>query len=144
MLLKVFLVLAVLTSALGFSVSGKKVAILQSKGGGHGEIGYALAKALMDKNEVTILQDPACKRTTQPFCQYDSDLVAKGVKISDCDLSDAGAVCGALPGKYRLYECVDEDDVVVARDFSHLTNFSPLCHSFVPFMNSYQDLGMWS
>lgn len=114
--------LAVLTSALGFSVSGKKVAILQSKGGGHGEIGYALAKALMDKNEVTILQDPACKRTTQPFCQYDSDLVAKGVKISDCDLSDAGAVCGALPGKYRLYECVDEDDVVVARDFSHLTS----------------------
>jgi UDP-N-acetylglucosamine:LPS N-acetylglucosamine transferase len=120
----------VLSSALGFSVSGKKVAILQSKGGGHGEIGYALAKALMDKNEVTILQDPACKRTTQPFCQYDSDLVAKGVKISDCDLSDAGAVCGALPGKYRLYECVDEDDVVVARDFSHLTSLPSVTLSF--------------
>lgn len=99
-LLKVLLVLAVLSvSALGFSVSGKKVAILQSKGGGHGEIGFALAKALMGENEVTILQDPACKRTAQPFCQYDSDLVGKGVKISDCDLSDAGAVCGALPGK---------------------------------------------
>ena len=82
------------------AISGKKVAILQSKGGGHGEIGYALAKALMGENEVTILQDPACKRTTQPFCQYDSDLVAKGVKISDCDLADVGAVCSALPGMF--------------------------------------------
>ena len=40
------------------AVSGKKVAILQSKGGGHGEIGFALAKALLGKNEVVILQDP--------------------------------------------------------------------------------------
>ena len=85
------------------AVSGKKVAILQSKGGGHGEIGFALAKALLGKNEVTvILQDPACKKTAQPFCQYDSELVSKGVKIEDCDLSNADAVCSALSGEWDV------------------------------------------
>ena len=97
-------ILATAFLAHGFNgISGKKVAILQSKGGGHGEIGYALAKGLLRENDVTILQDPACKRSSQPFCQYDVDLVPKGVQISDCDLADAEAVCKALSGTcFRL------------------------------------------
>jgi|TARA_A100001015_G_scaffold139666_1_gene154860 nucleoside-diphosphate-sugar epimerase len=104
MFLSLFVVSAfAVLSVHGFSaVSGKKVAILQSKGGGHGEIGFALAKALLDSNEVTILQDPACKRTSQPFCEYDSEIIAKGVKVEDCDLSNADAVCGALPGEWDV------------------------------------------
>ena len=97
-MLRFLLVISTLACCVyGFSaISGKKVAILQSKGGGHGEIGFALAKALLGSNEVTILQDPAAKKETQPFCQYDTDLIAKGVKVEDCDLSNADAVCGAL------------------------------------------------
>ena len=48
------------------------------------------------------MQDPACKKTAQPFCQYDSELVAKGVKIEDCDLSNADAVCSALSGEWDV------------------------------------------
>jgi nucleoside-diphosphate-sugar epimerase len=78
------------------SISGKRVAILQSKGGGHGEIGFSLAKRLLSENEVTILQDPACKRNLQPFCRYEADLIANGVRVDDCDLSDANAVLRSL------------------------------------------------
>jgi nucleoside-diphosphate-sugar epimerase len=74
------------------SVSGKRIMILQSKGGGHAEIGFSLAKRLLSENEVTILQDPACKRNMQPFCRYEADLIAKGVRVDYCDLSDANAV----------------------------------------------------
>lgn len=103
-MLRFLLVISTLACCVyGFSaISGKKVAILQSKGGGHGEIGFALAKALLGSNEVTILQDPAAKKETQPFCQYDTDLIAKGVKVEDCDLSNADAVCGALPGDWDV------------------------------------------
>lgn len=91
-----FIALSILVVTYSLAVSGKSVAILQSKGGGHGEIGYALAKKLMANNEVMILQDPACKKTTEPFCSYDADLISKGVKIMDCDLSNTESVSSSL------------------------------------------------
>jgi nucleoside-diphosphate-sugar epimerase len=94
--LLLLIILSLFLRSSSFSVSGKSVAILQSKGGGHGEIGYALAKKLMADNEVTILQDPACKRTTEPFCSYDADLISNGVKIMDCDLSNTVSVSSSL------------------------------------------------
>tara|TARA_B110000090_G_C13257334_1_gene398905 strand:- start:311 stop:676 length:366 start_codon:yes stop_codon:yes gene_type:complete len=63
---------------------------------GHGEIGYALAKNLMGANRVTILQDPSCKKSTEPFCSYVKDLSSNGVNIQDCDLSSHESVQAAL------------------------------------------------
>lgn len=51
--------------------------IVQNKGGGHGELGYHLAKTL-EKNEkidsITILQDDACSLAKEPFKSYALDL----------------------------------------------------------------------
>ena len=53
--------------------------IIQNKGGGHGELGYQLAKTLLngshDKiDSVTILQNSAAKATQEPFRSYATDL----------------------------------------------------------------------
>lgn len=51
--------------------------IVQNKGGGHGELGYQLAKYLLDTGkitEITILQDQECKRDKEPFKSYETDL----------------------------------------------------------------------
>lgn len=51
--------------------------IVQNKGGGHGELGYQLAKALQQHGTITaitILQDQACKDTQEPFKSYATDL----------------------------------------------------------------------
>ena len=71
--------------------------IIQNKGGGHGEIGYHLAKALRAKElDVTILQDSAVagaleKPDALPFSKYDADLVeGLGVNLVFADLSKYG------------------------------------------------------
>ena len=51
--------------------------IVQNKGGGHGELGFQLAKNLLGNDKITsitILQDEACKETAEPFKSYSSDL----------------------------------------------------------------------
>ncbi|VEU43207.1 unnamed protein product [Pseudo-nitzschia multistriata] len=51
--------------------------IVQNKGGGHGELGFQLAKKLAagDKIEkITILQDDSCDREAEPFKSYSSHL----------------------------------------------------------------------
>ncbi|KAG7364705.1 NAD dependent epimerase/dehydratase family protein [Nitzschia inconspicua] len=51
--------------------------IVQNKGGGHGEIGFQLAKklAIHDKiDSITILQDDACNEAKEPFSLYGTDL----------------------------------------------------------------------
>jgi nucleoside-diphosphate-sugar epimerase len=52
--------------------------IVQNKGGGHGELGYQLAKVLMKHEKIdsiTILQDDACKdESEEPFMSYTTDL----------------------------------------------------------------------
>lgn len=51
--------------------------IVQNKGGGHGELGYQLAKTLQGNpaiTSITILQDDACNDAKEPFSCYASDL----------------------------------------------------------------------
>merc|ERR1719183_2850863 len=73
--------------------------IVQNKGGGHGEIGFHLAKQLRGKGlDVTLLQDSAAKMDKAPFSSY-KELTDSGVEVMSLDLSDAGAVSGACAGK---------------------------------------------
>jgi nucleoside-diphosphate-sugar epimerase len=63
--------------------------IIQNKGGGHGELGYQLAKRLLQDDKftsITILQDQACKDSQEPFKSYADDLPT--VKIVKAALSD--------------------------------------------------------
>merc|ERR1740130_261775 len=62
--------------------------ILQNKGGGHGEIGYHLAKQLKDKGlDVVMLQAQDAKMDKPPFKDY-AELKSMGVEIQILDLSD--------------------------------------------------------
>ena len=82
MMFRVF-VLAVVVSVV--SALAKNVLIIQNKGGGHGEIGFSLAKTLLaGQHKVTILQD-TCDKATQPFSSYHQ---LKGVSIVDTKLKD--------------------------------------------------------
>ena len=63
--------------------------IVQNKGGGHGELGFQLAKNLSSNSKITsitILQDAACKESKEPFVSYASDFPQ--VKIVKADLAD--------------------------------------------------------
>jgi len=73
----------------GSSLSMSSALIVQNKGGGHGELGYQLAKALSTNSKITsitILQDDACKDTAEPFKSYSSDL--PNVKVVKAPLGD--------------------------------------------------------
>lgn len=74
--------------------------IVQNKGGGHGELGYQLAKVLeaqySDKiDSVTILQDEACKDDQEPFRSYASDLPSN-VKVVKAPLGDGSFDANAM------------------------------------------------
>ena len=65
--------------------------IIQNKGGGHGELGYQIAKNLLQNDSnmidsITILQDSACKDTHEPFKSYATDLPT--VNVIKANLSD--------------------------------------------------------
>jgi len=63
--------------------------IVQNKGGGHGELGYQLAKKLSTHpkiSSITILQDDACNDSKEPFKSYASDL--PDVKVIKAPLGD--------------------------------------------------------
>ena len=63
--------------------------IVQNKGGGHGELGFQLAKNLSSNpkiTSITILQDSACNDAKEPFASYSSDI--PNVKIVKADLAD--------------------------------------------------------
>ena len=75
--------------------------IVQNKGGGHGELGYQLAKTLSSSpkiTSITILQDDACKDDQEPFKSYASDLpdvkVVKASFSSDLDQSSLSSILG--------------------------------------------------
>lgn len=79
--------------------------IVQNKGGGHGELGFQLAKALSGHpkiTSVTILQDDACDFTKEPFASYASDI--GDVRIVKASLGDAtltaADVKALLPDSY--------------------------------------------
>eukprot|EP00283_Hemiselmis_rufescens_P003368 CAMPEP_0173420062 /NCGR_PEP_ID=MMETSP1357-20121228/1690_1 /TAXON_ID=77926 /ORGANISM="Hemiselmis rufescens, Strain PCC563" /LENGTH=363 /DNA_ID=CAMNT_0014382809 /DNA_START=19 /DNA_END=1110 /DNA_ORIENTATION=- len=70
--------------------------ILQNKGGGHGEIGFHMAKQLKDKGlDVTLMQDSAAKMDKNPFSSY-GDL---GVEVVTADLSNKEEVQSKVAGK---------------------------------------------
>lgn len=63
--------------------------IVQNKGGGHGELGFQLARTLSSHpkiTSITILQDDACDDTKEPFQSYSSDIA--DVKIVKASLGD--------------------------------------------------------
>ena len=54
-----------------------KALIVQNKGGGHGELGYQLAKLLKSKDEIdsiTILQDSKCNMEKETFKSSTTEL----------------------------------------------------------------------
>lgn len=71
------------------SLSMSAALIVQNKGGGHGELGYQLAKTLSTNpkiTSITILQDDACNDEKEPFKSYSTDL--PDVKIVKASLAD--------------------------------------------------------
>lgn len=64
--------------------------IVQNKGGGHGELGYQLAKTLSSHpkiSSITILQDDACDDAKEPFKSYPTEF-SDGVKVVKAPLGD--------------------------------------------------------
>lgn len=65
--------------------------IIQNKGGGHGELGYQLAKVLKEEynekiDKITILQDEDCDMEREPFRSYLEDL--EGVEVNYLPISN--------------------------------------------------------
>jgi len=77
------------TAASSSSLSMSAALIVQNKGGGHGELGFQLAKTLEGNSKITsitILQDDACNDAKEPFKSYSTDI--PNVKIVKANLSD--------------------------------------------------------
>ena len=75
------------------SLSMSSALIVQNKGGGHGELGFQLAKTLLGHEKITsitILQDDACKDTAEPFKSYATDLPS--VTVIKAPLGDDDAM----------------------------------------------------
>jgi nucleoside-diphosphate-sugar epimerase len=73
------------------SLSMSAALIVQNKGGGHGELGFQLAKTLSANpkiTSVTILQDDACNDAKEPFVSYATDLPSN-VKVVKASLGDS-------------------------------------------------------
>jgi nucleoside-diphosphate-sugar epimerase len=71
--------------------------IVQNKGGGHGELGYQLAKELSSNpkiTSITILQDEACNDKKEPFVSYAADL--PDVKVIKAPLADESMTADSL------------------------------------------------
>jgi nucleoside-diphosphate-sugar epimerase len=84
--------------------------IVQNKGGGHGDLGYQLAKKLSSNpkiTSITIIQDDACNDKKEPFKSYASDLPeVKIVKASLADESMTAADLQNLLGEGVKFEYV--------------------------------------
>lgn len=62
---------------------------MQNKGGGHGELGFQLARELQNHpkiSSITILQDSACNDAKEPFASYATDI--PNVQIIKANLAD--------------------------------------------------------
>lgn len=98
-------VVGALNSVLRMSLQGKTVLIVQNKGGGHGSIGYYLARKLVQEQAiVTILQDK-CNFKKLPFSEY-GQLKSLGVLQVDCDLSDCNSPAALSLGGFKHYDVV--------------------------------------
>jgi NAD dependent epimerase/dehydratase family len=88
-----------------------KALIVQNKGGGHGELGYQLAKVLVQHEKissVTILQDEARKEKSEPFASYSTDLPT--VSVITAPLGDESMTSAELQsrlgGPYATFDYV--------------------------------------
>jgi nucleoside-diphosphate-sugar epimerase len=73
-------------------VTSLQALVVQNKGGGHGELGFQLAKTLATNYDnkitsITILQDDACKDNKEPFKSYGTDLPSN-VNVIKASLGD--------------------------------------------------------
>ena len=79
------------------ALSMAKALIVQNKGGGHGELGFQLAKKLADSDKIdsiTILQDKACNLEAEPFKSYASDI--PDVNVIFAELADESLDTAAM------------------------------------------------
>jgi len=84
------------------SAKSGSVLIVQNKGGGHGELGFQLAKNLSSNpsvKSITILQDDACDDTKEPFKSYESTFDSDKVTVVKASLGDEGMSLDDLKGK---------------------------------------------
>lgn len=92
------------------SLSMSAALIVQNKGGGHGELGFQLAKNLSSNpkiTSITILQDSACKDSKEPFCSYATDIPdVRVVKANLADESMTAADVQTLLGEGEAFEYV--------------------------------------
>jgi hypothetical protein len=92
------------------SLSMSAALIVQNRGGGHGELGYQLAKNLSSNpkiTSITILQDGACNYEKEPFKSYKSDLPdVKVVKASLADESMTAADLQKILGEGEKFDYV--------------------------------------
>jgi nucleoside-diphosphate-sugar epimerase len=79
------------------SLSMSAALIVQNKGGGHGELGFQLAKTLQNNSKITsitILQDEACNDDKEPFASYSTDI--PDVNIIKANLADDSMTADSL------------------------------------------------
>jgi nucleoside-diphosphate-sugar epimerase len=79
------------------SLSMSAALIVQNKGGGHGELGFQLAKNLSGNSKITsitILQDDSCNDSKEPFKSYASDI--PDVKVIKAPLGDEAMTAADL------------------------------------------------
>lgn len=92
------------------SLSMSSALIVQNKGGGHGELGFQLAKTLQNNDKITsitILQDEKCNEEQEPFKSYLTDI--PDVTIIRADLSlemDSVQLQGMLGGRDEAFDYV--------------------------------------
>lgn len=118
--------------------------IVQNKGGGHGEIGFQLAKKLGSKMSVSLLQDASAKASALPFCLYDE--LPSSVKTTWCDVKDATAVMQALAGMPPVTHVFDNyaKSPADAANYMSLAKTTPgfLCYVFVSSAGMYTSKGL--
>ena len=77
------------------SLNGKKILIVQNKGGGHASLGFSICEELRSRSQsadVVLLQDPNCDMNQEPFRSYDT-LRAQNIVVLKKDLhKDEGAI----------------------------------------------------
>ena len=93
------------------SLAPQNVLIVQNKGGGHGEIGFSLAKQLLSaKHKVTILQDSSWKETQEPFCSYKSLMTYGSINIIPCKLKDINDIKSFLSSKTAPFDVIIDNN----------------------------------
>lgn len=140
--------LVMLVGVDGFSslhMSAGHAIIVQNKGGGHGEIGFHLAKKLVDRSlTVTLLQDATAKKDKLPFRKYTE--LPWGTSVTWCALGDVAAIENALEGKPPVTHIFDNFAKAPGEAAPYIevaqqsTDFK--CYAFVSSAGMYKSKGL--